>query len=89
MKPIDLPMDLLFGKPPTMQRQAHSPPARTASFATRGIELEEAIARVLALPGGGEQVPFLITIGDRTITGPGKPGTRWWAPGKRRWPTPR
>ena len=67
-EPIDLPMDLLFGKPPTMQRQAHSPPARRDSFATRGIELEQAIVRVLALPAVASK-SFLITIGDRTITG--------------------
>ncbi len=66
--PIDLPMELLFGKPPTMHRQAQSPPPRTGEFDYAGIELTDAIDRVLALPGVASK-SFLITIGDRTITG--------------------
>ena len=66
--PIDLPMDLLFGKPPAMHRKAESPPARSGDFDASGIQLAEAIDRVLALPGVASKA-FLITIGDRTITG--------------------
>lgn len=66
--PIDLPMDLLFGKPPAMHREADSPPCLSSEFDTSGIDLEEAIDRVLALPGVASK-SFLITIGDRTITG--------------------
>ena len=66
--PIDLPMELLFGKPPAMHREARSPPPRTGEFDCAGIELTDAIDRVLALPGVAGK-SFLITIGDRTITG--------------------
>ncbi|MYF01255.1 MAG: phosphoribosylformylglycinamidine synthase [Gammaproteobacteria bacterium] len=66
--PIDLPMELLFGKPPTMHREAKSPPPRTGEFDSADVELSEAIDRVLALPGVASK-SFLITIGDRTITG--------------------
>ncbi|MCY3687796.1 MAG: phosphoribosylformylglycinamidine synthase [Gammaproteobacteria bacterium] len=66
--PIDLPMELLFGKPPTMHREARSPPPRTGEFDSADVELSEAIDRVLALPGVASK-SFLITIGDRTITG--------------------
>ena len=66
--PIDMPMSLLFGKPPRMERVAVSgqpprPPLRAA-----GIELREAIERVLRLPTVADK-SFLITIGDRSITG--------------------
>ena len=66
--PIDLPMELLFGKPPAMHREARSPPPRAGKFDCAGIELSDAIDRVLALPGVASK-SFLITIGDRTITG--------------------
>ena len=66
--PIDLPMELLFGKPPAMHREARSPPPRTGKFDSADIELSDAIDRVLALPGVASK-SFLITIGDRTITG--------------------
>ncbi|NCA72052.1 MAG: phosphoribosylformylglycinamidine synthase [Sphingobacteriia bacterium] len=66
--PIDMPMSLLFGKPPKMERVAHSltpprPPLRTAGIAPR-----DALERVLALPTVADK-SFLITIGDRSITG--------------------
>ena len=66
--PIDLPLELLFGKPPAMHRAARSPPPRAGEFDCAGIELADAIERVLALPGVAGK-SFLITIGDRTITG--------------------
>ncbi|MCY4269089.1 MAG: phosphoribosylformylglycinamidine synthase [Gammaproteobacteria bacterium] len=66
--PIDLPMDLLFGKPPAMRREARSPPRPMGALAVDDIALAEAIDRVLALPAVASK-SFLITIGDRTITG--------------------
>jgi phosphoribosylformylglycinamidine synthase len=67
-KPVDLPMSVLFGKPPRMHREVARAPVPNASFDTSGIPLVEAVRRVLSLPtvaGKG----FLITIGDRTVTG--------------------
>ncbi len=66
--PIDLPMELLFGKPPAMHREARSPSPRFGEFDCADIEPADAIDRVLALPGVASK-SFLITIGDRTITG--------------------
>ncbi|WP_295392937.1 phosphoribosylformylglycinamidine synthase [uncultured Thiodictyon sp.] len=66
--PLDLPMQVLFGKPPRMHRQVERvTPPRTALDLT-AIRLDEAIARVLALPAVADK-SFLITIGDRSITG--------------------
>lgn len=66
--PIDLPMELLFGKPPKMHRDVKSGQLPKTAFDTSDLELGESIARVLALPAVASK-NFLITIGDRTITG--------------------
>lgn len=67
-EPINLPMDVLFGKAPKMHRRAHTPKPVPSEFDTADIELSEALDRVLALPSVASK-SFLITIGDRTITG--------------------
>ena len=67
-KPIDLSIDVLFGKPPKMHRNVQSAVVCPVNEGLEGIELNEAINRVLALPTGASKA-FLITIGDRTITG--------------------
>jgi phosphoribosylformylglycinamidine synthase len=66
--PIDLPLEVLLGKPPRMVRDVtRIAPAGTA-FSTSGLALDEALARVLRLPTVADK-GFLITIGDRTVTG--------------------
>jgi len=67
-KPIDLPMDVLFGKPPRMHRSVKSGTVAPVNEGLEGIEIIEAVRRVLALPTVASK-SFLITIGDRTITG--------------------
>jgi len=67
-KPIDLPMSVLFGKPPRMHRDVKAQVSELAPFATRGIDITEAAERVLRLPAVASK-SFLITIGDRCITG--------------------
>ncbi len=67
-KPIDLPMDVLFGKPPKMHREARSGAIPARPLETDSIDLGEAIQRVLSAPTVANK-SFLITIGDRTITG--------------------
>ena len=67
-RPIDLPMSVLFGKPPRMHREAVSLQQQFTPFDTRGIDLAEAVTRVLRLPAVASK-SFLITIGDRSITG--------------------
>ncbi|ALO45889.1 phosphoribosylformylglycinamidine synthase [Pseudohongiella spirulinae] len=66
--PIDLPMSVLFGKPPRMHRDVSSAGVNAVSLDTSQIELTEAFERVLSLPAVGSK-SFLITIGDRSITG--------------------
>ena len=67
-KPVDLPMSVLFGKPPKMHRKVEriSPPKSKLFF--DGIELKEAIKRVLSFPAVADK-SFLIHIGDRSVTG--------------------
>ncbi|WP_087024369.1 phosphoribosylformylglycinamidine synthase [Thaumasiovibrio subtropicus] len=66
--PIDMPMDILLGKPPKMHRDVTTQKAEGIELDRSGIELEEATHRVLRLPAVAEKT-FLITIGDRTVTG--------------------
>jgi len=66
--PIDMPMPLLFGKPPRMLRDARRLELPLRAIDAAGIELGEAIERVLRLPTVANK-GFLITIGDRSITG--------------------
>ena len=66
-KPIDLPNGVLFGKPPKMHRTATSRPIQGKPLA-QNIDVKEALARVLSLPTVADKT-FLITIGDRTVTG--------------------
>ncbi|HEX2596645.1 MAG TPA: phosphoribosylformylglycinamidine synthase, partial [Luteimonas sp.] len=66
---IDLPMDVLFGKPPKMHRDtAHPPSPRWPELATSTLALREAGLRVLAHPTVASK-SFLVTIGDRTVGG--------------------
>jgi phosphoribosylformylglycinamidine synthase len=66
--PIDLPMSLLLGKAPKMVRDVRRLPVANTEFSTAGLELAEAVWRVLRLPGVASKT-FLITIGDRSVTG--------------------
>jgi phosphoribosylformylglycinamidine synthase len=76
--PIDLPMSVLFGKPPRMSRIVDKRKLKfpefdaslityTSQLLTDGL-LSEAVDRVVALPSVGSK-SFLITIGDRTVGG--------------------
>ncbi|MDO4431326.1 MAG: phosphoribosylformylglycinamidine synthase, partial [Lonepinella koalarum] len=67
-KPIDLPMNVLLGKTPKMQRDVSSKNVKNPPLATAEIDLKEAFHRVLRLPVVAEKT-FLITIGDRSVTG--------------------
>ncbi|ODV80061.1 5'-phosphoribosylformyl glycinamidine synthetase [Suhomyces tanzawaensis NRRL Y-17324] len=66
--PIDLEMSVLFGKPPKMSKTALTQDLKLSPFATQDLQLQESIERVLQLPAVGSK-NFLITIGDRFITG--------------------
>jgi phosphoribosylformylglycinamidine synthase len=66
--PVDVPMDVILGKPPRMQRQVQSLPALRDEFDVSAIDLREAALRVLRLPAVADK-SFLITIGDRSVGG--------------------
>jgi phosphoribosylformylglycinamidine synthase len=66
--PIDMPMALLFGKPPRMLRDVHHRTFHKPELDVGGIDLREAALRVLRLPAVANKT-FLITIGDRSVTG--------------------
>ncbi len=66
--PIDMPMEVLLGKPPKMLREVQRHPFHKPEFETAGIDIAEAAERILQLPTVADKT-FLITIGDRTVTG--------------------
>jgi len=66
--PINIPMDVLLGKPPKMLRDVHHQPYHKEDFDVSDIDTYEAALRVLRLPAVASK-QFLITIGDRSVTG--------------------
>jgi len=66
--PVDLPMSILFGKPPKMHRSIERVAYKMPAFNTGSIDISDATSRVLQLPTVASK-SFLITIGDRSITG--------------------
>jgi len=65
--PVDLPMDVLFGKPPKMHRDVRSSGVVKKPLVIND-NLDTALDRVLSLPTVADKT-FLITIGDRTVGG--------------------
>ncbi|MBB5206292.1 phosphoribosylformylglycinamidine synthase [Inhella inkyongensis] len=66
--PIDMPMDVLLGKPPKMTRDVTRVSREAGRFEADGIELEAAARAVLRHPTVASK-RFLITIGDRSVGG--------------------
>ncbi|SCZ54476.1 phosphoribosylformylglycinamidine synthase [Thiohalomonas denitrificans] len=66
--PIDMPMEVLLGKPPKMLRDVHHKTFKKPEFHSARIDLKEAAYRLLRLPAIADK-RFLITIGDRSVTG--------------------
>ncbi|MFC4700005.1 phosphoribosylformylglycinamidine synthase [Glaciecola siphonariae] len=67
-KPIDMPLDVLLGKPPKMHRDVVSTQSIGDDFDASTLDTLEAAERLLQLPTIAEKT-FLITIGDRSVTG--------------------
>src|SRR5690606_26922848 len=65
---VDMPMPVLLGKPPRVQRSTQRQPSRFAALETSRIAIGEAVQRLLALPAIASK-NFLITIGDRSVGG--------------------
>ena len=66
--PIDMPMEVLLGKPPKMHRDVQSTHEQFAPINCNDIDLKVAIEAVLQQPTVASK-SFLITIGDRTVGG--------------------
>ena len=66
--PVNMPMNVLLGKPPKMQRDVHSLPRSFPPLQFGSLSLQDAVLRVLAHPTVASK-RFLITIGDRTVGG--------------------
>ncbi|HEX4403836.1 MAG TPA: phosphoribosylformylglycinamidine synthase [Polyangia bacterium] len=67
-RPIDLPLQVLLGKPPKMTRRAERGHAKPTPFDAASLDVREAALRLLRLPTIADKT-FLITIGDRTVGG--------------------
>ncbi|BAU72785.1 phosphoribosylformylglycinamidine synthase [Metapseudomonas furukawaii] len=66
-KPVDMPLEVLLGKPPRMHRSVSREAELGDDFAG-AVDIDDALSRVLHHPAVASK-NFLITIGDRTITG--------------------
>ena len=65
---VDMPLNVLLGKAPRMHRSAAREAELGDDFDASTLAIDEAVTRVLHHPAVASK-SFLITIGDRTITG--------------------
>ena len=65
---VDMPMEVLLGKPPKMLRDVTRVAPKVKPFDTSKIVLRDAVYRLLRLPAVADK-GFLVTIGDRTVGG--------------------
>jgi phosphoribosylformylglycinamidine synthase len=66
--PVDMPMDVLLGKPPKMLRDVQSIKRHFKPLDLTGVDLQKAAIDVLSHPTVASK-RFLVTIGDRTVGG--------------------
>jgi phosphoribosylformylglycinamidine synthase len=66
--PVDMPMNVLLGKPPKMHRDVKSVKRQFEPVDFTGVSLQDAAIKVLSHPTVASK-RFLITIGDRTVGG--------------------
>jgi len=67
-QPVNLSLNMLLGKPPKMSRDVTRTATTAVPLDVASIDINEAVERVLRLPSVASK-EFLITIGDRSITG--------------------
>ena len=65
---VDMPLDVLLGKPPKMLRDVKRQSNPIDNFNASSIDLQDAVLKVLSHPTVASK-RFLITIGDRTVGG--------------------
>ncbi len=66
--PVDVPLDVILGKPPKMTRDVRHVPRSLPALDLAGVSVRDAAYRVLQLPAVADKT-FLVTIGDRTVGG--------------------
>lgn len=66
--PVDMPLEVLLGKPPKLEITASHRAAGSDELASGSMDIDEVVQRILQLPAVASK-NFLITIGDRSITG--------------------
>ena len=66
--PVNMPMNVLLGKPPKMHRDAKTVARQFKPLDLTGVDLHKSVIDVLAHPTVASK-RFLITIGDRTVGG--------------------
>ena len=66
--PVDMPMDVLLGKPPKMHRDVTRVARQSPAMDLTGLSLQQAVIDVLSHPTVASK-RFLITIGDRAVGG--------------------
>ena len=66
--PVDVPLDVILGKPPKMAREATRVARRLPALDLAGVTVRDAAYRVLQFPAVADKT-FLVTIGDRTVGG--------------------
>ncbi len=66
--PVDMPMNVLLGKPPKMQRDVQTIQHKGMPLDVSELALQDAVIQVLSHPTVASK-RFLITIGDRTVGG--------------------
>lgn len=67
-KPVDMPLSILFANPPKLKKSLHREKTAYPAVNTQVYNLKDALERVLNCPTVADK-SFLITIGDRTVTG--------------------
>ncbi len=67
-RPVDVPIDVILGKAPRMERDVARLPGVTQAMDVVGLDLDDVALRVLRHPTVANKT-FLITIGDRTVGG--------------------
>ncbi|HEX7047601.1 MAG TPA: phosphoribosylformylglycinamidine synthase [Gammaproteobacteria bacterium] len=65
---VDMPMQVLLGKPPKMLRDVKRVKKEGRTLATKNIDAQDAAMRLLKLPTIADK-GFLISIGDRSVGG--------------------
>ncbi len=66
--PVNMPMDVLLGKPPRMHREVRHVERKLSPTNLEGVKLAEVLPEVLRHPTVASK-QFLITIGDRAVGG--------------------